>query len=242
MTMNRKKTTALAMALVVASAIAVNAEPQRGGGGHGGGGYGGGGHGHMGRGGFGGGHAHGGFGRGHVHGGFGVGHAGPRFGSRHGFDGRHRFDGRFRGRGFFIGGGFFDPFWGAYYPYGLFPFAYYPYSAYAYSLTLDSDVKVKVIPKDAQVFVDGYYAGVADNFDGAFQHLPVTPGGHVITVYLDGYRTMSRSIYVQPGSTVTFSDRLEKLAPGEVSDPPSPPASPTISPVEPQAPPDQSGE
>ena len=75
------------------------------------------------------------------------------------------------------------------YPYGLFPFAYYPYSTYAYGLTLDSDVKVKVTPKDAQVFVDGYYAGVSDNFDGAFQRLHVTPGGHVITIYLDGYRT-----------------------------------------------------
>jgi hypothetical protein len=49
-------------------------------------------------------------------------------------------------------------------------------------------------------------AGVSDNFDGVFQRLPVTPGGHVITIYLDGHRTLSRSIYARPGSTVTFTD------------------------------------
>ena len=109
-------------------------------------------------------------------------------------------------------------------------------------MTLNSDVKVKVTPKDAQVFVDGYYAGVSDNFDGAFQRLHVTPGGHVITIYRDGYRTLSQSIYARPGSAVTFTERLEPLAAGEVSAPPASPVSPTIAPVEPQAPPDESGQ
>ena len=109
-----------------------------------------------------------------------------------------------------------------------------------YGLTLDSDLKVKITPKDAQVFVDGYYAGVSDNFDGAFQRLHVTPGGHVITIYRDGYRTTSQSIYARPGSTATVSDRLQPLAPGEVSAPPVAPASPTVAPVDPQPPSDDS--
>ena len=103
-------------------------------------------------------------------------------------------------------------------------------------LSLDSDVKLKITPKNAQVFVDGYYAGEVDNFDGAFQRLHVTPGGHEITVYSDGYRTLSREIYAAPNSTVTFSDDLMPLAPGEVSEPPAPPQSPTIAPIEPTAP------
>ena len=169
-------------------------------------------------------------------GGFG-GRMGGGFGGEHvgrGFDGHG-----FGGPRIFVGGGFYDPYW---YPYGLFPFAYYPYAAYAYGLSLDSNVKVKVTPKDAQVFVDGYYAGVADKFGGAFHRLHVMPGGHVITIYRDGFRTLSRSIYARPGSGVTFDGQLQPLGPGEVSTPPAPPASPTIPPVEPQAPPTQPGQ
>jgi hypothetical protein len=77
---------------------------------------------------------------------------------------------------------------------------------------------------------------VSDNFDGAFNRLHVTAGGHVITIYREGYRTMSRDIYARPGSTTTISDRLEPLARGEVSAPPVSPASPTVPPVEPQTP------
>ena len=118
----------------------------------------------------------------------------------------------------------------------MFPFAYYPYAAYSYGLSLDSDVKLKVTPKNAQVFVDGYYAGEVDQFNGAFERLRVTPGGHEIAVYLDGYRTLSRELYAAPNSTVTFSDKLVPLAPGEQSAPPAPPQSPTIAPIDPTAP------
>lgn len=214
MSAKTKRSAVAALALIFASAIAVDAAPQRGG--------------------------------------FGRGDPGHRSERAHGFrpevhgrfdvDGRFRFIGghRFAGPGFFVSAGFYDPFWGIYYPYGLFPFPYYPYSAYAYGLTLDSDVNVRVTPTDARVFVDGYYAGVADGFGGAFQRLHVTPGGHIVTIYLDGYRTLSRSVYVRPGATVTFSDRLEPLRAGEVSAPPSPPVSPTVPAVPLQAPPDVS--
>ena len=236
-----KRATVAAMALVLASTMAVNAEAQHGGGGggHMGGGGGSRGGGHMGGGGgFRGGHVGGG---GHIRGGFEGRSVGHRSDGRHGFDGRFhgsRFHGsRFHGSGVFIRGGFFDPFWGGFYPYGLFPFAYYPYAGYAYGLTLNSDLKVNVTPKDAQVFVDGYYAGESNN-----KRVPLASGGHVITIYRDGYRTVSRSIYAGPGSTVKFSDRLEPLRPGEVSAPPTAPASPTVAPVEPQAPSDESGQ
>lgn len=225
MNIKKTKTIVLAMALALASTTAVNAAEQRGGGGvHGGGGF------HSGAG---------------VHGGGGF-HGRP---AGHGFHGRHGFDSR-GGHGFehrhgfgrprlFLGAGFYDPF---YYPYGLFPFPYYPYAAYSSDLALDSNIKVKVTPKEAEVFVDGYYAGVSDNFDGTFQQLQVTPGGHVITIYLDGYRTLSRSIYAAVGSTTTFNGSLEPLAPGEVSAPPAPPASPQIPPVTRQTSPDDSDE
>jgi hypothetical protein len=184
-----------AMALVLATTMTAYAAPQRGGGS---------GHGFSG----GGGHGFGG-GRGFSH--------GPGFARGPRFDGRGRFDhGHFRGPFF---GGFYDPF----YPYDWFPFAVYPYADFSYGLTLDADIHVKVDPKDAQVFVDGYYAGQVDDFDGAFQRLHVTPGGHAITIYLDGYRTVTKNLYARPDGTVTFTDQLQALGPGEVSAPPPPP-------------------
>ena len=36
-------------------------------------------------------------------------------------------------------------------------------------------VKTDVTPKQTEVYVDGYYAGVADDFDGAFKRLHTSP-------------------------------------------------------------------
>src|SRR5262245_34511388 len=211
MSAKTKRSTVAALALIFASAIVVDAAPQ---------------------------HGDRGFRDGHP----GHGFERPELHGRFAFDGGPRFVGghRVAGPGFFVRAGFYDPFWGVYYPYGLFPFPYYPYSVYAYGLTLDSDVRMDVSPGNAQLFVDGYYAGAADTFDGPFQRLHVTPGGHVITVYLDGYRTLSRTIYLRPGAAVTFHDRLEPLRLGEISAPPSPPVSPTVPAVPLQAPSDLS--
>jgi hypothetical protein len=85
---------------------------------------------------------------------------------------------------------------------------------------------VQVAPKQTEVYVDGYYAGTADEFDGVFKRLHTTPGGHAITLHLEGYRTVTESIYVAPDSTVKMQDTMDKLGPGEVSAPPPPPARP----------------
>jgi len=110
----------------------------------------------------------------------------------------------------------FDPFWGPYYPYGAYPIVVGPIA----------DVRVQVVPKQTQVFVDGYYAGTAGDFDGVFKRLHTTPGGHAITLYLDGYRTVTRNIYVRPDSTFKLQDTMDKLAAGEVSAPAPLPAQP----------------
>jgi hypothetical protein len=88
-------------------------------------------------------------------------------------------------------------------------------------------VKTKITPKQAEVYVDGYYAGVADDFDGTFQGLHTSPGGHAVTLRLDGYRTVTENIYVRPGSTTKLTETMEKLSPGEVSEPVPVPTLPT---------------
>ncbi len=54
------------------------------------------------------------------------------------------------------------------------------------------------------------YAGLVDDFDGTFKHLQTTPGGHTITLHLEGYRTVTENIYVRPDETVKMKDTMEK--------------------------------
>lgn len=125
--------------------------------------------------------------------------------------------------------GFYDPFWRSPYYYGAYPYPYSYYGGYpspyyygtpnyVYDDTV-GDIRTQVKPKDAEIYVDGYYAGTADDFDGIFQRLHTEAGGHSITIRLDGYRTVTQNVYVSPGSTTDVKLSLEKLAPGEVSDP-----------------------
>jgi PEGA domain len=123
-----------------------------------------------------------------------------------------------RGTFVFVGGYFYDPFFGPY-PWwspGQYPYGYAP--VYDESAALRLEVK----PKQAAVYVDGFYAGIVDDFDGVFQRLRVSPGSHELTLYLEGYRTVHRPLSLAPRSTLDVRDRMERLAAGETSEKPSP--------------------
>jgi len=95
----------------------------------------------------------------------------------------------------------------------------------------DSSLRFTVTPKDAEVYVDGYYAGIVDEFDGTFQRLRVVPGPHDVTLYKDGFHSYSQKVYLSPNSTFKVRQVLEPLGP---NDPPpvrpvpaTPPAGPS---------------
>jgi hypothetical protein len=117
----------------------------------------------------------------------------------------------------FVGGYFYDPVHGPYpwWPRPSYPFRYFP----VYDVR--ASVRLLATPRDAAVYVDGFYAGCVDDFDGLFQRLRLTPGGHEIVLYLAGYRTARHHIYLGPGASVKLRDALEPLPPGETSEPPS---------------------
>jgi hypothetical protein len=94
----------------------------------------------------------------------------------------------------------------------------YPYPAYRYGFA-EADLRVKVKPKDASVYVDGYYAGKVEDYDGAFERLHVEPGQHEIIVYLDGYRSLHQRLYLSPNSTRKIEGTLERLAPSDPAEP-----------------------
>jgi hypothetical protein len=59
-----------------------------------------------------------------------------------------------------------------------------------------------VDPEKTRVYVDGYYAGIVDDFDGILQRLNVPPGRHDITLKLEGYRTQHFKVYVPVDDTI----------------------------------------
>jgi hypothetical protein len=97
---------------------------------------------------------------------------------------------------------------------------------YGYPVSADSSVRLEVTPRDAEVYVDGYYAGIVDDFDGVFQRLRVRPGAHEITLYRDGYRTARQSLYLTPDHTVKILQHLEPLGPGDAAEPRPVPTTP----------------
>jgi PEGA domain len=88
-------------------------------------------------------------------------------------------------------------------------------------------LRVIVKPNDAKVYVDGYYAGIVDDFDGVFQRLRLPAGQHDVVLYLDGYRKVHQKIYLTPDSTYKLRYTMEKNLAGETSEaPPEPPETP----------------
>jgi len=118
--------------------------------------------------------------------------------------------------------GFGGPF--LYGPWGYYPFGFYQWYPYAYRVSAGAEVRIQVEPKTAAVYVDGVYAGVVDDYDGVFQRLEVSPGGHEITIYQKGFHSIVKRLYVQARKSMNIKGRLEPLAAGEPEDPvPVPP-------------------
>jgi hypothetical protein len=115
---------------------------------------------------------------------------------------------------------FYDPFW---YPYA-YPsrYGWYPPYAYGYGGGFYDDsasVRLQVTPRETEVFVDGYYAGTADSFDGMFQRLNLAPGEHDVTLYLEGHRSVTQKILLQPRGDFRVKHTMVALGAGDTPDP-----------------------
>ena len=91
------------------------------------------------------------------------------------------------------------------------PLRLLPYYSY------ESSIRLEVKPKEAEVYVDGYYAGIVDDFDGTFQRLHVLRGQHELTLYRRGFKSIHQNVTLAAGSTFKVKTNLDPLAPGETS-------------------------
>ena len=131
------------------------------------------------------------------------------------------------GWGFGIGYGFGYPYAYGYpyyglgygYGYGQYPYPYYGPIVYDYS----GSARLQVTPRNAQVYIDGYFVGVVDSFDGNLQRLHVEAGEHELQLYLEGHRTFTQKVLFPRGGTLRITHVMQPLGPGESAGPPPKP-------------------
>ena len=112
---------------------------------------------------------------------------------------------------------FYDPFWWGYADY---QFPRYPYPPYGYGYyDASADLRIQVSPKQAEVYIDGYLTGTVDDFDGVFQRLRVPLGEHEITIYAQGYRSITQRMLFRPFESYTIKDTMQPLAGGDPAEP-----------------------
>lgn len=73
------------------------------------------------------------------------------------------------------------------------------------------ELRLDVSPRNAQVYVDGYYAGVVDDYDGAFQALKLESGAYRIEITAPGYETLSFDVRLTPGQKIRYQGDLQRL-------------------------------
>jgi len=115
----------------------------------------------------------------------------PYYGSRYGY-----------GYGYYYNP--YDSWYSPYYytgSYGYSPSYYRRTRGYG-SYRDSGSLRIIVDPNKTRVYVDGYYAGIVDDFDGILQRLNVPPGRHDITLKLEGYRTQHFKVYVPVDDTI----------------------------------------
>jgi len=69
-------------------------------------------------------------------------------------------------------------------------------------------VALEITPYDADVFVDGQYAGKVQDFDGTTQPLTLSAGTHRIEVQAPGYQPMTVDVGIQPGQVIPYRGDL----------------------------------
>ena len=110
----------------------------------------------------------------------------------------------FGGAGYYGGyyGGYYDPWFGG----------YDPQPGYSgTSLSDEGALRLKIKPREAEVYVDGYYVGIVDDFDGIFQKLHIESGNHRIEVRAPGYEPLTFDVRITPDHSTTYHGELKKI-------------------------------
>lgn len=76
---------------------------------------------------------------------------------------------------------------------------------------IDCDVK----PKEAEVYIDGKFVGVAGEFDGWPRYLYIKPGKYEIKFKLEGYEDLTFNVEVAPKKIIRIKEKMKRVAPSQ---------------------------
>jgi hypothetical protein len=106
------------------------------------------------------------------------------------------------------------------YPYGYLGsyrprvYGYVDANDYGYGynqpLSVYGGVSFDIQPSDADVFVDGEYAGTVSMFVPNGEPLTLTPGTHQIAVQHEGYRAMEWDVTIEPGQVIPYRGEMQQ--------------------------------
>ncbi len=109
----------------------------------------------------------------------------------------------------------FDPYYDPYYSgggYGGYGGGSGGYSYQGSRASQDTGgLRLKLKPRDAKVYIDGYFVGTVDSFDGLFQKLGLEAGGHRVELRADGYETLEFEVLITPRESVTYKGELKRI-------------------------------
>ncbi len=104
--------------------------------------------------------------------------------------------------GYWYYGGYYDPWYGG-----------YPDPAagqIVYQNTDEGSLRLKIKPRQAEVYVDGYFAGIVDDFDGVFQSLKIEAGPHRIEIRAAGFEPLTFDVRITAEHKTTYEGELKK--------------------------------
>jgi hypothetical protein len=90
-----------------------------------------------------------------------------------------------------------------------------PHATAPYPFPVDDQIatgglRLRIEPKSADVFVDGYYAGIVDDFNGHFQRLKLVAGPHHVEIVAAGYASLTFDVIIEPHHTTEFQAALQR--------------------------------
>jgi hypothetical protein len=110
---------------------------------------------------------------------------------------------------FGLGYFYYDPYyWGSAYGYP----AYTPFRGYDYGYAT-GELRLDVSPRNAEVYVDGYFAGHVDDFDGIFQSLELEEGTYRIEIVAPGFAPLQFDVRIYAGRKITYRGDLARGRP-----------------------------
>ncbi len=124
--------------------------------------------------------------------------------------------------GFGLGFYYYDPY--AWYPYGYPAYGRPHYGGSYYGGIYDSgyydgELRLQVRPVEAEVYVDGYYMGRVDDFDGVFQAMRLTEGAHRVELVAPGFETLAFDVRIEPGRKINYRGDLRPAPYGQQPEP-----------------------